>query len=793
MFSRATATKSNAPLAPTKFKGKERSNGSFWRRHAHDTPALPPSSRTTSTGTNNDFFSRPSVQESQDGATTSAFSAHTLHNVPSTTSGPKRGASSNVRSYANPYQTPDATGRRKMHKIRQQISRAVEDDLVATALRLPGLSSSGKFVRFAAERLKRKADQIKDSVMPRALSRGPKLDWMEIQKIHRKLEKEESGSEGRDMENNNVSCVPNISEEAIRQAFRRSYNVPQVIVPSALKGKQKAESRANGGDIDTDTDEDTDIEDEDKENVNSYGSLKGMDGKGSCLGEGPKASSSSAAPQSPSTPGPSNHAEAWIHMRTASPTSLKSGPVTPIKPAGQSALNVQSATPPAVTNMDFSSPSGQCKGETPSIQRQPTVTPRMPAFLDVPTIQNKKMVPQPDCNIAQTTFQPLQATVSPQTSFQSAAQFGCPQQRSFSGNIQPEAHQATFSFAPTFQQSQSSCPLPDTNHPFSGQVQQQSQSIFPGPNVHSALCPQPVPFCGNENRSVPSAAHSNPVSQPTGGSFPSFSFLSSAFQSQYSCAQPPAFPAQSAVFSSTVLQGPQVTSIQYPRRIIRRLPVLIDDPPRRSILFGPYGIQAFIKEKPIPIYQPTPIDPSDNATKFDDEAWKADRKRRSEGWEARKPRKLGPLDITNVPPLPKKAYSGRPPKGSEEDLIRRLAIERKNEAKKARKAKKRVRFLLPGEELERSPVRKKRRTDENLDSESIPEKSAPPSSQRVAPSLENRADPVMPGAYEMPESKGKAIESCPVIDHIFSLLKEQLAAYHFRDNINKRVEGDYPV
>ncbi len=125
-----------------------------------------------------------------------------------------------------------------MHKIRQQISRAVEDDLVATALRLPGLSSSGKFVRFAAERLKRKADQIKDSVTPRALSRGPKLNWMEIQKIHRKLEKEEAGSEDRDMENDNVSCIPNISEEAIRQAFRRSYNVPQVIVPSALKGKQ---------------------------------------------------------------------------------------------------------------------------------------------------------------------------------------------------------------------------------------------------------------------------------------------------------------------------------------------------------------------------------------------------------------------------------------------------------------------------------------------------------------------------------------------------------------------------
>jgi len=52
----------------------------------------------------------------------------------------------------------------------------------------------------------------------------------------------------------------------------------------------------------------------------------------------------------------------------------------------------------------------------------------------------------------------------------------------------------------------------------------------------------------------------------------------------------------------------------------------------------------------------------------------------------------------------------------------------------------------------------------------------------------------MPGAYEIPPDAGngdKAIESCPVIDHIFSFLREQLAAYHFRDN--KRVEGDYPV
>ena len=93
-------------------------------------------------------------------------------------------------------------------------------------------------MRFAAEKLKRKADQIKDSVTPRALSRGPKLNWMEIQKIRRKLEKEESESEGGAVDNDISTCVPNISKEQIRQAFQRSYNVPQVIVPSAHKGKQ---------------------------------------------------------------------------------------------------------------------------------------------------------------------------------------------------------------------------------------------------------------------------------------------------------------------------------------------------------------------------------------------------------------------------------------------------------------------------------------------------------------------------------------------------------------------------
>ncbi len=142
-----------------------------------------------------------------------------------------------------------------------------------------------------------------------------------------------------------------------------------------------------------------------------------MDGERSCLSEWPKASSSSVAPQptkSPRTHGPSNHAEAWIQMRPASPTSLKNEAVTPIKPAGQSALDVQSATPAAVTKMDFSSPSGQCR-ETSSIQQQPAVAPRLPAFPDAPTIQNEKTVPQPDCrpsNVAQITFQPLQAPTS---------------------------------------------------------------------------------------------------------------------------------------------------------------------------------------------------------------------------------------------------------------------------------------------------------------------------------------------------------------------------------------------
>lgn len=243
MFTRTT--KSNAPPAPTKFKGKEHSDNSFWRRHAHTTPTssspppLPSSFRTTS-DTNNISLSRPSVQDLQGNGRTSGANLSTPHNSLSTVSGsgPKRGTSIHARSSANPYQTLDATGRRKMHNFRQKISRAVEDDLVATAIRLPGLSSSGKFVRFAAEKLKRKADQIKDSVTPRALSRGPKLNWMEIQKIRRKLEKEESESEGGAVDNDISTCVPNISKEQIRQAFQRSYNVPQVIVPSAHKGKQ---------------------------------------------------------------------------------------------------------------------------------------------------------------------------------------------------------------------------------------------------------------------------------------------------------------------------------------------------------------------------------------------------------------------------------------------------------------------------------------------------------------------------------------------------------------------------
>lgn len=119
-------------------------------------------------------------------------------------------------------------------------------------------------------------------------------------------------------------------------------------------------------------------------------------------------------------------------------------------------------------------------------------------------------------------------------------------------------------------------------------------------------------------------------------------------------------------------------------------------------------------------------------------------------------------------------------------------IERKRNAKiakKAKRAKKRVRFLLPGEELE-SPVRKKRRTEAH-----IAEKPAPPDCQSAALNvvpLETRADPVMPGAYEPDAGNAdKSIKICPVVDHIFTFLREQLDAYQFGDN--NRVEKDYAV
>ena len=145
-----------------------------------------------------------------------------------------------------------------------------------------------------------------------------------------------------------------------------------------------------------------------------------MDRERSCISEGPMASSSSAAPQptkSLSTPRP-NHAEAWIQMRAASPASFKNEPVTPIKPTGQLEPGAQSAAPAAVTNMDFSSPSGQCKGDS-SIQQQLAIE-SFPAYPNAP---NKKAAPQLGW------FQPLQAAVNSKASFQSPAQFGCPANR----------------------------------------------------------------------------------------------------------------------------------------------------------------------------------------------------------------------------------------------------------------------------------------------------------------------------------------------------------------------------
>ncbi|KAK2461166.1 hypothetical protein APHAL10511_006693 [Amanita phalloides] len=819
MSSRSSrATKSNATTAPTKFNGKNRNNSTFWRKHALETPVATSSipdlaSGRTGSSTVTTSPSMAMAGQDQGNPMTLDVEPNSSRSMPSTSSG-RRGASGSARSSTNPYRTVNATGRRKMHRIRQRISRVAEDEQLLASIQVSGLSSSGRFARLAAEKLVRKANQITDPLRPRALYRGPRLNWIEIQNINRKIDKEEAEEEGRTIEEGNDPVIPNMGEEQLRETFQRSYLVPQIIMPSVQKGKGKNKAEPNEGDTDTDVsdtdtdaDGDTDAEDENKENVSLQASSKTPCAQKSFVSSPTKATEPMAPLRASNSPNrqtivadeeqvsmtPDLNQTQMRSASTSPPVMLECVPAAPQKPnsrVGQLPASVESMTKhsaDAGQNIQFMQETA-----TP-VQSQPAIGQFFPDISSQPVVQD-------------------------QTAF-NIAQGGGPQHTSFSDDGRYDVHQPIFTYPPAYQQTlfQSSSSVADNQ--FSGHAQQPqtlfsvaetqftTQTLQPPFGANAQFIPtQDVPF------SFPAVAH-NPVSQLVGNGIFS-NPLNQAPQLEHSAFVPQpnnVVPSvwEHLVFSNSIMpqQPPIISPTRHSRPIIRLLPVLAEDPPlNRSVLFGPWGLLAFAKEKLVPAHEFLPPGTPNSASRFNNGPWILSRKRRRDDQDVRERRKPGPLDFRNLPSPPKKKYSGRPPKGSEEDLIRRLVghiikisttrlniqqeIERKN---KGRKVKKCVRFLLPDEED--SPARKKRRTDEHLDC--IRGESSQSSSQETTEldslQLETVVDPVMPGAYiTQPDvaDEGKSIGRCPLIGHIFSFLRGKLSDCQFQDD--KHAE-DYPV
>ncbi|KAF8633164.1 hypothetical protein AX17_004665 [Amanita inopinata Kibby_2008] len=180
---------------------------------------------------------------------------------------------SSAKAYANPYQTFSFTKRQKFQKLRKRVSTVVEDDgYIPASIQLPGLLSKSKVARSIAAAIQRKAETLRKSNKSRGLTREPKLNWMEIRAIETKVAK----SEGVALpEGESESIRAQISAEQMKRDWKRSFNVPQVIMPGApIKTSQ---SEMNDGDTDAGDTDNGDTEDEgdtdaddDKENVPTF-------------------------------------------------------------------------------------------------------------------------------------------------------------------------------------------------------------------------------------------------------------------------------------------------------------------------------------------------------------------------------------------------------------------------------------------------------------------------------------------------------------------------------------------
>ncbi|KIL64093.1 hypothetical protein M378DRAFT_635382 [Amanita muscaria Koide BX008] len=462
----------------------------------------------------------------------------------------------------------------------------------------------------------------------------------------------------------------------------------------------KENGDVNDGDTDpgTDTDNDTDVEDENKENVNTGCSVPRVQSPIACLPD------RTAEPQ-PKTPISTCRPSAYratveeaiddeerilISARTQASTT-EGIFATPRKPAnhGEHVFpGVQSWHEPRPTESVFGSPS---KSTSETIQ----LSADTGASLSSAEInarrswqeQQQTQLPQPRSSFPSAggscTSQEQRPAGPSLDAFSSTnaqrQQTSESHQSYFTDRAQPtNIQQPCFSF-PASQASYLLFPSGNDTQPTAAS-QPMSQSVFPLPNAQPSMpqaffnsvpeiSQQPQLFAQNTPSGFQQQAAFNwTFQQPATQSMPSFqnsqttsSHQPNAFQAQSSNST--GFPTLEATFAFFSI--PPTAS----RPIIRRLPVLApDDPPNRPILFGPHGIQAFLKERPIPVEEdaPLPLEPLDN---FNCDAWNEKIRRRCEAFQARQ-RKSGPLG--KLPPSPKKNYVGKPPRGSEEDLIRRL-------------------------------------------------------------------------------------------------------------------------
>ena len=204
--------------------GKDHSTGSFWRRLAQDAfpkpsyaSSLPSSSRTTFDGNATAPTTFSSTAEPMNQGTSVGHEFNLRGIMPPASS---RSSLRGTRTNSAPLAPA------KLDQIfsctDSQFGRYKSGRKAGDRLRSLNLPSTKKMVRFAVDKFQHTTAKTLNS---RRLRRGP--NWMQIQNMNRRAEKEGVGESGRS----------NITAEQLKQIFQRSHDVPQVVMPGG-KGKE---------------------------------------------------------------------------------------------------------------------------------------------------------------------------------------------------------------------------------------------------------------------------------------------------------------------------------------------------------------------------------------------------------------------------------------------------------------------------------------------------------------------------------------------------------------------------